>query len=143
MNPPAFDSIKLWLALFLLLPCIGCAPGDIGLVEGTVTADGQPVPNAMVTFFPRPDGRASAGLTDEDGRYELTYTRGQMGAKVGEHKVTITTAVDGGDYGDTIAKETLPAKYNLASELMEEVKPGSNTIDFDLDYEGKVMQSAY
>ncbi len=137
------ETSKLYLVLLPLVFCLGCASGDVGLVSGTVTADGEPVPNAMVTFYPRPDGRASMGLTDEQGNYELTYTRGQMGAKVGEHKVHITTAVAGGDYGTVVSKETLPAKYNVNSELKADVAPGSNDIDFDLDYKGQILQSAY
>lgn len=134
------------LASALLLPlfvCSGCSSGDFGTVTGTVTADGKPLPNAMVSFIPQPDGRASAGMTGDDGSYELIYTQDQKGAKVGEHKVQITTAIESGDYGSKAPRETLPAKYNVASELIREVKPGRNVFDFELDYKGKVIQSGY
>lgn len=138
-----FVKNLVWAMLLPLFVYSGCSSGDIGTVTGTVTADGKPLPDAMVTFFPRPDGRASSGLTDDEGAYELIYTRDKKGAEIGEHMVQITTAVEGGDYGDTIAPETLPAKYNVASELKREVKPGRNVIDFELDYEGNIIQSAY
>lgn len=137
-----FDGSCLALGLMLVV-CMGCASGDFGTVTGTVKAEGQPLPKAMVKFFPRPEGRASMGMTNENGEYELIYSRDQKGAMVGEHMVQITTAVGGGDYGDKIAPEKLPAKYNLSSELKEQVKPGHNTIDFDLDFEGEIIQSAY
>lgn len=130
------------LSLVLILGA-GCTGGDFGTVTGTVTADGEPLPNAMITFFPRPEGRASKAMTNENGAYELIYSRDRKGALAGEHMVQITTAVETGDYGDVIAPETLPAKYNVASELMEEVKPGRNVIDFALDYEGEIVENAY
>lgn len=140
----SFSTRALFLVFGLSLPfATGCASGDIGTVTGTVTAGGEPLAGAMVKFFPRPEGRMSSAMTDEDGNYELIYSRDQKGAKVGEHMVQITTAVETGDYSGTIAKEKLPAKYNLSSELKENVKPGHNEINFDLDFEGEIIQSAY
>lgn len=131
--------------LFGLLAVLvtGCSSGDFGTVTGKVTADGKPLPNAMINFFPQPDGRSSAGRTDENGEYELVYSRAQKGAVVGEHVVRISTASEGGDYGENAAKESIPAKYNVSSELVEKVSPGSNVINFDLDLEGRVIQSGY
>lgn len=127
----------------LVVLVTGCSSGDFGTVTGKVTADGEPLPNALITFFPQPDGRSSAGRTDENGEYELVFSRAQKGAMVGEHVVRISTANEGGDYGTNAAKESIPAKYNVASELVEEVTPGSNVINFELDLEGRVIQSGY
>ncbi len=104
--------------------------------------DGEPVPNAKITFFPRPEGRMSIGRTDEKGQYELIYTRDQKGALIGEHMVQITTAVDTGDYGE-IAKEIIPVKYNLDGTLMKQVEGGNNVIDFDLESGGGIVQTDY
>lgn len=142
-NPNTSKTAVMSLACLLLAISAGCNPGNIGTVSGTVTADGKPLPNAIVKFFPRPEGRASMGKTDEDGSYELVYTRDQNGALVGEHMVQITTAVDSGDYGDKIATELVPAKYNLSSELVENVTSGHNEINFELDLSGEVVQGGY
>lgn len=137
-----YGGYGCWLLLFVVTTT-GCSSGDFGTVTGKVTADGNPLPNAMVTFFPQPDGRTSSGLTDENGEYELTYSRQQQGALKGEHMVRITTAIAEGEYGDKIAEEKIPAKYNLSSELTKEVKGGRNVIDFDLDLKGRIIQSGY
>lgn len=129
----------LSLLLLSLNVLVGCGSGDVGLVEGTVTLDGQPLPNAMLEFFPKEGGGLSAGRTDESGHYELHYGRDEMGAKVGEHLVQIRTAETGGDYGEN-SPELLPTKYNNESELTVTVDPGRNTIDFDLDSEGEIVQ---
>lgn len=114
----------------------------MGTVTGTVKADGKPLANATVTFYPQPTGRPSSGKTDENGQYKLIYSADENGAIVGEHQVRISTADDGGDYGKS-KPETLPSKYNIATELKKEVKPGKNVIDFDLDYKGKIIKTAY
>lgn len=125
-----------------LMLCAGCGSSDYGYVSGTVTVEGKPLPNAMVTFTPEPSGRPSSGLTDDNGVYNLIYTKDQKGALIGQHIVRISTAVAAGDYGKT-TRETIPAKYNIASELKREVKPGRNTIDIEVDYKGKVVQPGY
>ncbi|MCA9193219.1 MAG: carboxypeptidase regulatory-like domain-containing protein [Planctomycetales bacterium] len=129
-------------ALFLIVAFTGCGNGNIGHVEGTVTLDGKPLPNAGIEFFPQAGGGLSAGRTDENGHYELYYGREGMGAEVGEHLVQIRTAGIGsadGDYGPT-SKELIPVQYNNRSELVRTVKAGSNTIDFDLESKGRIVQ---
>ncbi len=93
-------------------------------------------------FYPIHEGRPSSGKTNHNGEYILLYTADQQGAEIGEHQVRITTATDGGDYGKA-SKETLPAKYNVATELKKEVKAGKNVIDFELDFKGKIIKTAY
>lgn len=141
------------LRFFVIMSCMslllaGCGSGNIGQVTGTVTADGKPLANALIEFYPQAEGggRASSAVTDSEGKYELVYGRDGTGAVVGEHLVQITTGDLGGDENEdgsytAATKETLPAKYNVNSELIVTVKGGSNTIDFDLDYEGEVIQA--
>ena len=67
-----------------------------------------------------------------------------MGAEIGEHLVQIRTAGAGpseGDYGAS-QPEKVPVKYNNKSELIRTVEAGSNTIDVDLDSQGRVVQPA-
>ena len=122
------------LCCLLLAGCGGSGP-KLGKVKGRVTLGGQPLEEAEVTFQPTAEGAApSADTTDADGRYELMYTFDKKGAVPGEHIVTITT---GGtfldDQGIEVEREEgVPAKYNTQTELRETVKPGSQTIDFDL-----------
>ena len=99
---------------------------------GRVTLDGRPLATVDIVFQPMDGKPPSTSRTDEDGHYELLYKRGVVGAPVGQHTVRI-------DFTSGIVKNppTIPAQYNRASGLREEVKPGANEINFDLKSEGK------
>lgn len=73
--------------------------------------------------------------------YELHYDRKSMGATVGQHKVVIQTGGGDveGDYG-AVAREKIPAKYNVDTELVANVQGGTNTIDFPLESGGEIIQ---
>ncbi|WP_166820337.1 carboxypeptidase-like regulatory domain-containing protein [Thalassoroseus pseudoceratinae] len=126
------------IAIALSFIAIGCGSSDdtpeLGTVSGTVTLDGNPVPDAMVSFTPKEGGRPSSGKTDESGYYELQYSPSNNGAVPGKHQVRITTATTvASDTGEDVeVAEKIPAQYNAETELIEEVEPGAQTIDFDL-----------
>lgn len=135
-------AIPSMLACFcsLVLLQAGCSqqPQDMpetAPVTGIVMLDGKPLPYATVVFQPEA-GRGSNALTDADGKYELRYNQDTMGAKVGPHKVHITTFREFDHETDPnlkATKELVPAKYNTKSELTVTVKEGDNQIPFDLD----------
>ena len=77
----------------LVVTCLGCGPGgpEIASVEGTVTMDGKPLPDASVVFIPE-NGRPAGATTDSEGKYVLTFTQGRKGAMPGKNKVRISTA---------------------------------------------------
>jgi hypothetical protein len=130
MRSTLFQTLGL-AATVALAGCgsVGDAP-ETGEVSGYVKLDGQPLPGAFVVFQPQ-EGRPSNGQTNEEGFYELTYSRDLSGAKVGPHLVRITTEVEG-EEGIPCVTEKLPQKYNAKSELKETVEAGDNKIDFDL-----------
>lgn len=132
------------IAAITMLACMGCgADGPaLGIVEGKVTLDGAPLPNAQVMFAP-PEGRTSVGIADDEGRYGLEYAAGRKGAILGKHTVTVTTAgtVQNDDGTDKAIPEKVPAKYNAQSELEFEVESGRNTIDLELDSDGALPQT--
>ena len=131
-----------WLVLLTMSPMlVGCSRYDIDTVSGVIRLDGKPLPSATITFTPL-DGRASVAQTDGNGRYRLQYTTNQWGAERGSHQVVITTRVEPvvGENGVTSVPgrpEMLPRRYHQMSELTAEVKPGRNTIDFELSSAGK------
>ncbi len=130
-------SVSMCALLGVALVCVGgCGRGDrpdVGLVAGTVTMNGEPLPNAEVLFAPA-DGRPSMGFTDSSGRYELIHIRDTKGALLGMHQVRITTRQEAlpDDYSGPPIQENIPAKYNTETTLTADVKAGENTIDFDL-----------
>ena len=136
--------------ILTLLVCFGCTGSnlpDLGQVEGTVTMDGQPLPNAIVTFQPVNPGRPSYARTDDSGKYVLVFTDGNEGATLGEHRVCISTQSDGDPDADPpipSSPETVPAKYSNMSktELKANVEAGGNQHDFTLTSEGEIIQES-
>jgi hypothetical protein len=97
-----------------------------------VTLDKKPLAGASLVFQPA-SGRPSYGMTDTSGRFELEYGEGVPGALLGRHTVIIRTEFWGEGPGDPRATpEKLPKKYHDETELTAEIKPGKNTIEFDL-----------
>ena len=121
-----------------MLLSLGCASRDtpdLGKVSGVVTLDGEPLPQATVEFQPtEAGGVTSFGTTDDEGKYELSYSVGIDGAKVGEYKVRITSYrqehVEDGPPREI--PERVPPKYNSQTELVRTVEAGSQTMDFEL-----------
>ncbi len=129
-------TMILILALGWLTCCPGCGGrSDLATVQGVVTLDGQPLPDAQVWFDPQEGGRTSTAATDSSGRFELTYAAGVKGAMIGEHNVRISTYVPGGDEpGDPPeVPEKVPAKYAAPGAIKTQVSPRHNTINIELD----------
>ena len=137
---------SMWALSLAVIVVVGCGgpPADVpplGEVTGRVTLDGKPLANAAVVFSPA-DKRDSMGTTDENGEYTLLFAR-QLGATIGKHTVRITKGAGGpaGEHAEGEQKdaaepaEAIPAKYNTESTLTADVKPGSNTFDFNLESE--------
>lgn len=142
-----------------LLVLAGCGDSlNTGEVTGTVTLDGEPLDNAIVTFSPEAGGPSAIGRTDAQGNYEL-YRRGDPGAMVGTHKVRVTSVQEAdaeevpeeaeassdsdaymqqamgtrpSAYNMAASQEKIPAKYNQDTTLVETVESGDNVINFDL-----------
>ncbi|MEX0794022.1 MAG: carboxypeptidase-like regulatory domain-containing protein [Pirellulaceae bacterium] len=140
MNFTGSQIVRIVSLLGISLLGLGCGQVEydgLRTVQGTVTLDGQPYPNALITFSPKSGGRPSKGLTDAEGRYELNYIRTTKGAETGEHSVKIMTMPpihEGpGMPSMKMPKEVLPARYNQRSTLESVVEEGPNEIDFELD----------
>jgi hypothetical protein len=131
-------------AVLLAVALAGCGQSqNVAEVSGTVTLGGQPLPNAIVKFAPKEAGVPSFGRTDASGKYRLQYTRDVAGAEIGEHTVSISSYSEGKPDEDPPvppSPETVPAKYNVNTELTATVKSGSNPIDFALDSQGEIIQ---
>ena len=114
------------LAVAWIAGCSGGTRPELGQVRGTVTLDGQPLAGATVLFKPEEGGRHSRGVTDTTGQYELIYIRDIKGAKVGPHKVIISTA------SELNPTERVPDQYHGQAGLVAKVQAGANRHDFDL-----------
>lgn len=121
---------RLSMAMLALVAVLagGCAQEEgpeLGSVTGTVTKQGRPVPGVRVVFS-LGHSRPSAGITDEQGRYELRYTGTRNGALLGRHKVQFYSESE-----DSTDESFAPVK-GQDSELVREVKAGTNVFDFEL-----------
>ena len=98
--------------------------------------DGDPLPNVVVHFVPENGGRESAGMTDENGKYQAIYLPKVMGVKLGKQKVMIAAFInDETDREERKALRKIPAKYNAETTLSVEIKPGKNVCNFELTSE--------
>ncbi|VTU01412.1 Uncharacterized protein OS=Planctomyces limnophilus (strain ATCC 43296 / DSM 3776 / IFAM 1008 / 290) GN=Plim_2787 PE=4 SV=1 [Gemmataceae bacterium] len=132
-------TVRIGAAVALLFG-LGAAAGCGGdppsaEVSGSVTFDGKPVEEGGISFSAANGNAPGGGGVIKGGKY--TATRVPIGAT----KVSITAvkvvgqrkAYDAPDSPMTpITEPLLPAKYNTATVLTFEVKPGSQTKDFDL-----------
>lgn len=139
------------------LSCAGCdgTPQmnydsvDLVPVYGKVTLDGEPLPQAVVTFEGS-DGQFSYAMTDADGEYRLQFDTVAQGATPGAKTVRISTtrkilglnAAEGeqeeGAQGEGPAVkpapsgEKVPARYNKKSELQVQVAADKTEFNFEL-----------
>lgn len=125
----------------LLAGCGG--PPPMGTVSGMVTLDGKPLPDVEVQFLPDPEqdtrGATARCYTDEQGRFALRSERHQKdGALVGTHRVVF---IDIAALPNPIGQAEPPKKNRVPSAYTDpnqtpfravEVKPGDQTLNFDL-----------
>lgn len=125
--------VVLAASLLILGGCTDSKVPPLAEVSGVVTLDGAPYPNAHVTFSPA-KGRPSEGVTDSEGKFELTYLPKVKGAEVGTHTVIITTQyqVPENSTKEVNFVEPLPPKYNVQSSLTVTVDAGNNEVNFPL-----------
>jgi hypothetical protein len=120
-------------------------------VSGIVRLNGEPYPNAVVTFQPigstndENPGRGSSGITDSNGRFVLRTDDGHTGAVVGKHRVRIMTKYEGQPIDPNVGspdnppprkgafRDPIPLEWNADSQKTFEVPAkGTSTADFDI-----------
>ena len=131
----------VWLPMLSVTVAIGCGgSSNTAAVDGTVTVGGVPVESGSITFNPI-EGTSghSAGGVIESGRYSILATDGPM---IGMNSVTINgrrktgrkipvPSTENVMMDETV--EVVPPRYHTGQELKREIRPGKNTLDFDLE----------
>ncbi len=118
---------------------------DLAPVAGQVTLDGEPLPDALVTFQPiaqpgqrETPGPGSYGHTDSQGRYTLkTVGEDRPGAVVGPHRVFISAAKadpneDPSAPGRPV-EDPVPAQYRNGALSFTVSPEGTESADFRLE----------
>jgi hypothetical protein len=129
-------TLRSMFAILLIVGFLsGCGDNRFSVVpvEGVVTLNGEPLPDAYVTFDPRSTlenrvaGPGSYGRTDAAGHYILETYDGRSGAVQAEHQVSIRTMLTerGADGRLKVTREELlPRRYHEDTELIFEVTSG-------------------
>lgn len=136
------------IIIILVLSGLGCDSkpkanyGRLKLINagGTITFDGQPLADAIVSFDDPEDDTFAYGKTDSSGRFRLQIDSEMNGVKPGAKVVRISTSRkilglntdDDSDTKSATATERIPEKYNKKSRLFVEVVPSKANYDFDL-----------
>ena len=133
VNQVSRQRQQLWTGISVLLLGVlsGCgqAGPELGSVEGQVRLNGVPLPHALVEFQPQDAGSPSLGSTDENGKFQLRFSKDRWGALIGRHIVKIQPDAD---RREGISGPPIPAEYHVRSQLTREVASGQNTYEFDL-----------
>jgi hypothetical protein len=128
---------NLGVATFLLSVVAGCGGPDrppMGYVSGTITMDGEPLVGVIVVMKPE-SGRMATAKTDSRGHYDIEYTMGEKGTKIGPNTVSFEWPLG------AEATKPIPLKYTAGkSEVTLDVKKGRQTFDLDLESEGGPSQ---
>lgn len=125
-------------ALSMSILAVGCGENGPNLQpgSGTVLLDGNPVPNAIVTFVSQ-DGPSSVGEADESGKFVLYGPGSKPGIVPGEYSVLVECPYDPneGSSADGTAPAassgpscSIPTRYALRdeSDLRETIPEGGN-----------------
>lgn len=123
----------------------GCGQSGPKVVEvaGTVTRNGNPVPNVALSFTPT-KGRPSWGQADEHGKFKMQYTLERDGVEVGRHKVTVQFPPASVQEENDLAtgkkkisgdRQAILKKYGEGAKpgLEIEVKDDSDSLEIKLD----------
>ena len=93
----AFRFRRLLLACLPTVLLVGCGGGPEGAnipelfeVDGTVTKDGEPVPDLYIEFRGHSAPRYSQAVTDENGYYRMSYANDIFGVPAGTADIHIS-----------------------------------------------------
>jgi hypothetical protein len=123
--------MKAYLCCFaaaLLLVVTGCSEP---LVEGTVTIDGQPLPEGYIAFVPETSGQGG-GSNIVNGKYTVHTVAGKYKVEITASKMLpLPPGQKGMDGATEEVRQYLPARYNTQTELTATV-PAAAKVDFEL-----------
>ena len=132
---------SLWMSFCILIFSQSIrAQFGTGEISGVVTdPSGAAISQAEIKIRNEANGQIKTILTDDQGRYQLTYTDGRPGCVVGKCRIHITTAVvenpddrDGAQFLKKV-RDRVPAKYSsVKTELVREVQLEGGEENFEL-----------
>ena len=130
------NSLLLLIAVSCIPLLVACgSSGDGERVHGTVTVDGKPAENGSISFKFLGKDSSICGAEIREGKYEAIVPLGKSKVEIrvpeviGQEKMYDTADSPVMD----VTRESLPAKYNVKTELEIDVVAGANNKDWKLD----------
>ncbi|MES2794013.1 MAG: carboxypeptidase-like regulatory domain-containing protein [Planctomycetota bacterium] len=123
--------IVMWVGVL----CVGCGPRldkwqldrpELAKAAGTVTLNGQPLKEAVITFFPVTGSHSAFAKSDAKGSYVLTTFDPDDGAVAGDYKVTVSK-LDIQYEADPVSPYTAPPLYHSEQSLVPDEFGDSQT----------------
>ena len=122
------------VAAVLAVPAVGCRRGPAkAVITGRVTLNDEPLPQGAISLYPLSRG-PSAGAVINAGSYRMEAFPGSYRVEItGSKVVGQKKRYDTPDSPmDDVLESIVPADYNSASKLVQEVKLDTKTVDFKL-----------
>ncbi len=153
-------SLPAVIAVLFIVCIVGCGSPDAASLSGTVTFNGEPIPDGSIRLTAQGGIDSQGGASPiVNGSYEIPTSGGLV---AGTYKVAINATrpatpeeiaamkaadddeeeedeegedeSEGGAAAETvIKKQYLPKQYNQTSTLTVDLTTGANTKDFDLE----------
>lgn len=135
MNKPVLGAAFLAM---LALALSGCGSGK-PVMEGRITLDGVPIGKGSILLMPADGKGQTAGCGITNGAYRMEACAGPMkviihSPRKSDKKQHVPLPEDTGNMAHLYV-ETVPPRYNEATELVVMVRPGRNQFDFALESE--------
>jgi hypothetical protein len=129
-----------WLAaaLVVILAVSGCRSRFVS-VTGRLTYHGQPVPSTQVTFLPEDGSRPSKGVTDDDGRFTLHYSRQEQYATRGRCTVLLAYVVGNEEELGQIKPK---ASKELKAVIRKYGDPDKSPLHYEITTSGQFFEIA-
>lgn len=126
--------MRNFVVLFGLTACAficGCS-SSWGTASGTVTVDGEPLKEGIITFHPVEGGATAYGQISE-GSFTIN-TGNVKGLKTGSYDITVSASTIPEPGSSEQAKLLTPKKYSTkeTTDLHRDVSWGNNPFKFDL-----------
>jgi hypothetical protein len=127
------------LAWFIVVMTAGCGGQALVPVEGRVTLNAQPLPNATVILSPvrGTDPGPFTGKTDAEGRFALGAADNERGGAVpGDYMLMIATVMTNPNADEMTPpptqKEVVPARWRNGSERFTVPEGGTKEANFEM-----------
>jgi hypothetical protein len=126
-------SHRLWASLIIAVASAGCGRGgpEIVPIEGTVTHNGEPVPNLRIYFVPT-DGRPSWAVSDARGHFALDYDPEHRGAKVGTHTVWVLDESSNIDPTAAMSGAARPKRSPAVAQIVDKYGQGKSKLQVEV-----------